>query len=91
MFTRLWDPKLYVPGFQRVGIKTVSLFNKWPLEWDDGWVRQMRSFDLKLMIEEYKGFSNGGCIVQDVFPVRLSAFRLSGKQMESLPVSAPVS
>ena len=76
---------------------TVSLFNMWPLEWDGGWVRQMRSFDLKLMIREYEGLLPRGamqrCVVESfaclAFSLRLwalgSAFSFSAFRLFGFP------
>ena len=49
------------PGSKGIGIKTVSLFKMWPLEWDGGWVRQTRSFDWKIMRREHEMFLSPMC------------------------------
>ena len=53
------------PGSKGIGIKTVSLFKMWPLEWDGGWVRQTRSFDWKIMRRKHEMFLSprGLCVV----------------------------
>ena len=64
------------PGSKGIGIKTVSLFKMWPLEWDGGWVRQTRSFDWKIMRREHEMFlSPRGALCRGV-PHGYVAYRL---------------